>query len=130
MTYKKRTFSGKKSIHERRVASYRIEEQKWKDILLPQLYVLFYLENKPPRSQSYLSAKNLPDVDLIYERLDAERGRHREVTIRMSKGDSFRFVMLYKRWARRRFKNVHVQLQKDGQGGILISWDGIPKRWK
>lgn len=126
---KRLTHNGK-IVHDRRVTCHRAYENKWRKVLLPQLLLSFYWENRPPSSQRYLSAKHLPNADLIYKRLDAERNRHREITIKLSQGDSFLFVMFYKRWASRRFKNVNVQLKKDGQGDILVSWDGLAKSWK
>ena len=115
------THSGK-SIHDRTVIKHRALEVKWRSKLLPHLRHSFYMENRPPSPQRYLSAKHLPN---------AERNRHREVIIKLTLAQSLVFLMFYKRWARRRFKNVKVQLvPQSDRDDILISWDGLAKEWK
>ena len=121
------THSGK-SIHDRTVIKHRALEVKWRSKLLPHLRHSFYMENRPPSPQRYLSAKHLPNADLIYKRLNAERNRHRKIIIKLTLAPSLVFLMFYKRWARRRFKNVKVQLvPQSDRDGILISWDGLAK---
>ena len=124
-----RTGSGK-LIHVRHVATHRILEQNWRRTLLPRFKPSFYQENSPPSSQMYLSAKHLPNADAIYRMLDASRNRHRQVIIKMSLADSLRYVWFYSTYIRRRYKNVYVQLRKGEESGIVVSWDGIAKRWK
>lgn len=124
------THSGK-FIHDRTVNKHRALEVEWRSKLLPHLHLSFYMENRPPSPQRYLSAKHLPNADLIYKRLNAERNRHREIIIKLTLAQSLVFLMFYKRWARRRFKNVKVQLMpQSDRDGILISWDGLAKKWK
>lgn len=119
-----------KIVHYRMVAHHRVLRDKWRRVLLPEFKTIFYREDRPPSSQLYLSAKHLPNADLTYKVLDAARSRHREVTVKLSPGKSLLYLMFYKDYVRRRYKNVWVQLQKSDEGGILVSWDGLAKEWK